>query len=83
MIRQWRFVMSKSPLRAHASDQQVVLQLDQINKIFNADTPLKNHVLHDISLQVSRGELVLWWALPVLVKYLAQCHGLVGCCFSR
>ena len=58
MIRPWRFVMSKSPLLAHASGQQVVLQLDQINKIFNADTPLKNHVLHDISLQVSRGELV-------------------------
>ena len=37
---------------------QIVLQLDQLNKIFNPDTPLANHVLHDISLQVSRGELV-------------------------
>ena len=37
---------------------QIVLQLDQLNKIFNPDTPLANHVLHDISLQVNRGELV-------------------------
>ena len=50
--------MSNSPVLAHSSDQQVVLQLDQLNKIFNAGTPLQNHVLHDISLQVSRGELV-------------------------
>ncbi len=39
-------------------NQQVVLQLNKINKIFNPNTPLANHVLHDISLQVSRGELV-------------------------
>lgn len=50
--------MSKSHILTHAADQSVVLQLDHINKIFNADTPLANHVLHDISLQVSRGELV-------------------------
>ena len=50
--------MSKSTVLAHAADQQVVLQLDKINKVFNADTPLENHVLHDVSLQVSRGELV-------------------------
>lgn len=37
---------------------QIVLQLDKLNKIFNPNTPLENHVLHDISLQVSRGELV-------------------------
>ena len=41
-----------------SNTQQVVLQLDKINKIFNPNTPLANHVLHDISLQVSRGELV-------------------------
>ena len=58
MIQQWRFVMSKSHILTHAADQQVVLQLDQLNKIFNPGTPLQNHVLHDISLQVSRGELV-------------------------
>ncbi len=50
--------MSKSQVLTHAADQQVVLQLDKINKIFNADTPLQNHVLRDISLQVARGELV-------------------------
>jgi lipoprotein-releasing system ATP-binding protein len=50
--------MSKFDVLNHADEQQVVLQLDQLNKIFNADTPLQNHVLHDISLQVSRGELV-------------------------
>lgn len=36
----------------------VVLRLDKLNKVFNAHTPLENHVLHDISMQVSRGELV-------------------------
>lgn len=41
-----------------SNNQQVVLQLDHIDKIFNANTPLANHVLHEISLQVSRGELV-------------------------
>lgn len=50
--------MSKSQLLTHSADQQVVLQLEKLNKIFNAGTPLENHVLHDISLQVSRGELV-------------------------
>ncbi len=50
--------MSKSQVLSHAPDQQVVLQLDKLNKIFNANTPLQNHVLHDVSLQVSRGELV-------------------------
>ncbi|WP_396588469.1 ABC transporter ATP-binding protein [Bermanella sp. R86510] len=39
-------------------DTNTVLQLENINKIFNANTPLANHVLHDVSLQVSRGELV-------------------------
>ncbi|NLC99624.1 MAG: ATP-binding cassette domain-containing protein, partial [Gammaproteobacteria bacterium] len=50
--------MSKSRILTHAAEQNIVLQLDQVNKIFNAGTPLENHVLHDISLQVSRGELV-------------------------
>lgn len=49
--------MSKTALLA-AADPQVVLQLDQLNKVFNSGTPLENHVLHDISLQVRRGELV-------------------------
>ena len=50
--------MSKSHVLTHAAEQNIVLQLDQLNKIFNAGTPLENHVLHDITLQVSRGELV-------------------------
>ena len=50
--------MSKSRVLTSSADQQIVLQLDQLNKIFNSGTPLENHVLHDISLQVSRGELV-------------------------
>lgn len=50
--------MSKSQILTHDVDQQVVLQLAKINKIFNQGTPLANHVLHDVSLQVSRGELV-------------------------
>lgn len=50
--------MSKAQQLKHDAEQQVVLQLDALNKIFNAGTPLENHVLHDISLQVSRGELV-------------------------
>ena len=50
--------MSKSAVLTYAAEQQVVLQLDKLNKIFNAGTPLENHVLHDISLQVRRGELV-------------------------
>ncbi len=50
--------MSKSHILTHAAEQNIVLQLDQLNKIFNAGTPLENHVLHDITLQVSRGELV-------------------------
>lgn len=50
--------MSKSQILTHVEDQKVVLQLDMINKIFNQGTPLANHVLHDVSLQVSRGELV-------------------------
>ena len=50
--------MSKSHILTHAVEQNIVLQLDQLNKVFNAGTPLENHVLHDISLQVSRGELV-------------------------
>jgi len=50
--------MSKAHRLIHDAEQQVVLQLDQLNKVFNADTELENHVLHDISLQVSRGELV-------------------------
>src|SRR5690554_7625950 len=41
-----------------SSQQQAVLQLHQLNKIFNPGLPLANHVLHDISLQVNRGELV-------------------------
>ena len=50
--------MSKLQRFTGRADQQVVLQLDKLNKIFNTGTPLQNHVLHDISLQVSRGELV-------------------------
>ena len=50
--------MSKSHILTHAVEQNIVLQLDQLNKVFNAGTPLENHVLHDITLQVSRGELV-------------------------
>lgn len=37
---------------------KIVLQLNKLNKVFNAGTPLENHVLHDISLQVTAGELV-------------------------
>jgi lipoprotein-releasing system ATP-binding protein len=58
MILLWRFVMSEPPVLTSSADQQVVLQLDKLNKIFNEGTPLENHVLHDISLQVSPGELV-------------------------
>ena len=58
MIRRWRFAMSKAQVLQHDAEQQTVLQLDRLNKIFNANTPLQNHVLHDISLQVQRGELV-------------------------
>ncbi|MDY7219593.1 ABC transporter ATP-binding protein [Denitrificimonas sp. JX-1] len=50
--------MSKSQPLSYSTKQQVVLQLDKLNKIFNQGTPLENHVLHDVSLQVSRGELV-------------------------
>lgn len=50
--------MSKAQQLSYNAEQQVVLQLDQLNKIFNAGTELENHVLHDISLHVSRGELV-------------------------
>jgi lipoprotein-releasing system ATP-binding protein len=50
--------MSNCNSNSNTSDQRVVLQLDNLNKIFNKDTPLENHVLHDISLKVSRGELV-------------------------
>jgi lipoprotein-releasing system ATP-binding protein len=50
--------MSNSPVLITPDNQQIVLQLDKINKVFNEDTPLANHVLHDVSLQVSRGELV-------------------------
>jgi len=50
--------MFKPPVLTRSPDSQVVLQLDKVNKIFNAGTPLENHVLHDISLQVSAGELV-------------------------
>ena len=50
--------MSKAQQLSYNAEQQVVLQLDQLNKIFNAGTELENHVLHDVSLHVSRGELV-------------------------
>lgn len=50
--------MSKSALLTHGSNQQIVLQLTKLNKVFDIGLPLENHVLHDISLQVSRGELV-------------------------
>src|SRR5690554_2164848 len=50
--------MSKSQPLSYSTKQQVVLQLDKLNKIFNQGSELENHVLHDISLQVSRGELV-------------------------
>lgn len=39
----------------HAAE---VLKLEQINKVFNGASALENHVLHDVSLTVSRGELV-------------------------
>lgn len=42
----------------NTANQQAVLQLSKVNKIFNVGTPLENHVLHDISLQVRPGELV-------------------------
>lgn len=35
----------------------VVLQLEKINKVFEPDTNRAVHVLHDISLQLRRGEL--------------------------
>lgn len=50
--------MSKLKNLQHAAEAQIVLQLERLNKIFNVNTPLQNHVLHDISLQVQRGELV-------------------------
>ena len=50
--------MSESLVLTRSADPQIVLQLAKLNKIFNAGTPLENHVLHDISLQVRRGELV-------------------------
>ncbi|WP_158972483.1 ABC transporter ATP-binding protein [Paraglaciecola sp. L3A3] len=50
--------MSKSQVITQPEEQQIVLQLDKLNKIFNAGTPIENHVLHDISLQCRRGELV-------------------------
>jgi lipoprotein-releasing system ATP-binding protein len=50
--------MSKLNSFKSIADQQIVLQLRNLNKIFNTDTPLENHVLHDISLQISPGELV-------------------------
>lgn len=50
--------MSRTHIPSQTEAQQVVLQLDKINKIFNQGTPLANHVLHDVSLQVNRGELV-------------------------
>jgi lipoprotein-releasing system ATP-binding protein len=49
---------SKSQPLTQPFDSPVVLQLESLNKIFNHYTPLENHVLHDISLQVRRGELV-------------------------
>jgi len=58
MILLWPFVMSRPQVLTHAAGQQVVLQLDKLNKVFNAGTPLENHVLHDISMQVRAGELV-------------------------
>lgn len=51
MTQRWLFVMSNSLLKP-------VLQLDKINKIFNQGTPQKNHVLHNISLQINPSELV-------------------------
>ncbi|MGO1791958.1 MAG: ABC transporter ATP-binding protein [Oceanisphaera sp.] len=50
--------MSKSLLSDPAPSSEVVLQLDKLNKVFNAHTELENHVLHDISLEVKRGDLV-------------------------
>ncbi len=50
--------MSKPQVLSSAAGQQRVLQLEKLNKIFNAGTPQENHVLHDISLRVSPGELV-------------------------
>ncbi|WP_049722664.1 ABC transporter ATP-binding protein [Gilvimarinus polysaccharolyticus] len=50
--------MSNSQLTVSQITGQAVLQLDKLNKIFNADTPLQNHVLHDVSLRVCPSELV-------------------------
>lgn len=50
--------MSDRPEPARAENPKSVLQLVQLNKVFNAGTALENHVLHDISLQVVSGELV-------------------------
>ncbi|MFT6900173.1 MAG: lipoprotein-releasing system ATP-binding protein [Colwellia sp.] len=50
--------MSKLNSLKSIADQQIVLQLRNLNKIFNTSTPLENHILHDISLQISPSELV-------------------------
>lgn len=50
--------MSEPHEFTNSSGPQAVLQLNNINKIFNPGTPLENHVLHDISLKISPGELV-------------------------
>lgn len=50
--------MSNSLAQTPAAVTPIVLELDKLNKIFDIGTPQENHVLHDVSLQVSAGELV-------------------------
>lgn len=50
--------MSESFALNSPPHQQTVLRLNKLNKIFNEGTPLANHVLHDVSLHISPGELV-------------------------
>ena len=56
----WRFVMSDAlmPLTGQTSPaSSEVLRLQQLDKTFNAGTPLASQVLHDINLRLCRGEL--------------------------
>ena len=60
MTLPWRFVMSDAlmPLTGQtAPASSEVLRLQQVDKTFNAGTPLASQVLHDINLRLCRGEL--------------------------
>lgn len=60
MTLPWRFVMSDAlmPLTGQTSPaDSEVLRLQQVDKTFNAGTPLASQVLHDINLRLCRGEL--------------------------